>query len=109
MTIKYLQLLKDNPVNYSNGTELKFEIKGISESEIKDLELTWNNSLPFPKILKELLYLAGNFCYVCSYGPNDSQQEMQEWIREHMEDTNRFINRPFYAFDAWGGLNFLFI
>ena len=109
MTIKYLQQLKDNPVAYPNDTEFKFEIKGISEPEIQQLELVWNNNRPFPKVLKELLFLAGNFCYVCDYGPNDSQQEVQEWVREHMEDNNRILNRPFYAFDVYGGDTFLFI
>ncbi|KOP40284.1 hypothetical protein DBB36_14230 [Flavobacterium sp. WLB] len=110
MTIKYLQQLRDNPISYSkNNKELQFKIEGIPESEIQQLELTWNNGNLFPQVLKELLFLAGNFCYVCDYGPNDSQQEMQEWVREHLEDSNRSINRPFYAFDVWGGLNFLFI
>ncbi|GGE98680.1 hypothetical protein [Flavobacterium limi] len=109
MNIKYLQHLKDNPIAYTSDTEIQFKIEGISESEIQQLELTWNNGNLFPQVLKELLFLAGEFCYVCDYGPNDSQQEIQEWIREHMGDNNRSINRPFYAFDVWGGLNFLFI
>lgn len=109
MTIKYLQLLNDNPVKYSHNTTLELKIRGISESEIQQLELVWNNGNLFPKVLKELLFLAGNFCYVCDYGPNDSQQEMQEWVREHMEDNNRSLNRPFYAFDVYGGDTFLFI
>ncbi|MDR6761150.1 hypothetical protein J2Y38_001348 [Flavobacterium sp. 2755] len=81
MNIKYLQHLKDNPVAYPNDTELQFKIKGIPESEIQQLELTWNNGNLFPQALKELLFLAGDFCYVCDYGPNDSQQEIQEWIK----------------------------
>jgi len=110
MTIKYLQQLKDNPIVYSkNNTELQFKIEGIPESEIQQLELVWNNGNVFPKVLKELLFLAGNFFYVCDYGPNDNQQEMQEWVREHMRDNNRSINRPFFAFDIYGGGTFLFI
>lgn len=109
MTIKYLQLLRDNQIPYHDDADFKFKIKGISESEIQQLELTWNNGVSFPKVLKELLFLAGNFCYVCDYGPNDSQQEMQEWVREHMKDNSRSLNRSFYAFDVYGGDTFLFI
>lgn len=109
MDIRYLNQLKDNPVRYPNDTEHRFPIKGIPETEIAQLEQLYNNSNPFPVVLKELLFLAGNFCYVLDYGIYDTQQDLQDGIREFMIINNRSISRPFYVFDVYGGYNFLFI
>ncbi|MBP4136950.1 SMI1/KNR4 family protein [Flavobacterium geliluteum] len=109
MKIEYLAKLQDNP--YENPSDLKnsFIIEGITLNEIQDLEKLYNNGNPFPKVLKELLFLAGNYCYVCDYGIDETQQELQEWVREDMADNGRTISRPFYAFDVYGGDQFLFI
>lgn len=109
MEIQYLTKLKDNP--YENPSDLKNSliIEGISLNEIQQLEQLYNNGNQFPKILKELLFLAGNYCYVCDYGINENQQELQEWVREDMIENGRTISRPFYAFDVYGGSQFLFI
>ena len=109
MNIQYLTKLKDNPIEYSEDTDFRFPIKGISEAEITQLEQTWNNGNPFPKVLKELLYLAGEDCYVFDYGIPENQNEMQEWVREQMTEMNKTITRPFYAIDLYGGDQFLFI
>lgn len=54
MIIEYLKTLRDNPI--ING----YNIEGISETEIQQLEQLYNNGNTFPKVLRELLYLAGN-------------------------------------------------
>ncbi|MDF2515495.1 MAG: hypothetical protein K0R59_791 [Sphingobacterium sp.] len=66
MEIQYLQHLRDNPEAYPNS-KFKFEIRPISTEEIEALEQKYNNSKPFPKALRELLYLAGDSCYVFDY------------------------------------------
>lgn len=109
MNIQYLTKLKDNPIEYSEDTNNSFPIQGISEIEIIQLEQSYNNGNPFPKVLKELLFLAGKYCYVCDYGVNDSQQELQDWVREHIQERNKIINRPFFVFDVYSGFPFLFI
>lgn len=109
MNIQYLTQLRDNPVKYPNDTTHRFPIIGIPETEIAQLEQLYNNGNPFPKILKELLFLAGNRCYVFDYGISETQQEMQEWAREQMQDNNIVENRPFYVFDYYGGYSFRFI
>lgn len=106
MDITHLRQLKDNPIKV--GSSISFINKGISVTEIQQLEETWNNGNPFPKVLREFLFLAGNFCYVCDYGPTESQQDLQEWKRETMEDYNRVINRPFYVYSIYND-NFYFI
>ena len=69
-----------------------------------------NNNKPFPKALRELLFLAGNYCIVLDYGLNDTQQELQEFVRENMQEENRIITRPFYAIDVYNaGDQFLFV
>lgn len=107
MNIQYLNQLRDNPIRFGNSRN--FPIQGISLQEITQLEQNWNNGNPFPKVLKELLFLAGKDCYVFDYGIGETQQGMQEWGREQMEDNNIVENRPFYIFDFYGGYHFSFI
>lgn len=107
MEIQFLNKLKDNPINY--GVLINLEIEGINLNEIELLEQNWNNGNPFPKALKELLFLAGNYCYVCDYGANENQQELQESVRQDLLDNERTISRPFYAIDVYSTYSFLFI
>lgn len=109
MQINYLQKLRDNPYSNPYNTNDLFKVRGISETEIVLLEQTWNSGNPFPKVLKELLFLAGEFCICFSYGPNDTQNDYQLWIRGHMAYMSRVISRPFYALHYYGGIDFLFI
>ncbi|MCR8558958.1 hypothetical protein KXD93_14975 [Mucilaginibacter sp. BJC16-A38] len=78
--------------------------------QIIALEASYNGGRPFPTVLRELLYIAGQNCYVLDYGPNDSQNELQEWVRESLlADNDRQISRPFFAVDMYGGDKFLFV
>ena len=108
MEIQYLKKLRDNPAAYPD--DYRDEIVGITEQEIGQLEQLYNNGNPFPKALEELLFLAGGNCYVLDYGLNETQQELQEFVRENMQEENRVITRPFYAIDVYNaGDQFLFI
>ncbi len=104
MDITYLKQLERTPNKNSWINE------SISLEEIKQLEQIYNNNKPFPKALRELLFLAGNYCIVLDYGLNDTQQELQEFVRENMQEENRIITRPFYAIDVYNaGDQFLFV
>ncbi|TFF33771.1 hypothetical protein [Mucilaginibacter psychrotolerans] len=104
MEIELLQNLKDNP-NLS-----LFENKGISLQEITLLESVYNNGNPFPTALREMLFLAGEFCAVFDFGLEETQQEMQEAARSPMPKYNREILRPFYVVDVYNaGSQFLFV
>lgn len=108
MEIVYLNKLQNNPVKY--GVTKNFPIIPISEQEITQLEQLYNNGNSFPKALKELLFLAGGDCYVLDYGLNETQQELQEFVRENMQEENRVITRSFYAIDVYNaGDQFLFV
>lgn len=102
MNIEFLTELRDNPCAYPNDIDFKGEIEGIPLSEIEQLEQAWNNGIPFPKALRELLFLAGNDCYVLDTGLMESQQQMQEDARLWMtlEGQQRTINRPFYVIEV---------
>ncbi|MGH1385823.1 hypothetical protein [Kordia sp.] len=94
MIIEYLQTLRDNPQIDGLIDE------GIQETEILQLEQLYNSGNPFPKVLKELLYLAGNFCNFLDFSIYDSQQEMQD--EERSELTSLYsvtISRPHYFID----------
>jgi len=97
MEIECLQKLKDNPERYPKDREFRFGIKGISIEEIQDLEKLYNNGNHFPKCLRELLFLSGEYSYTFDYGISDSQKEMQEEVRETLKITERVISRSFYV------------
>jgi hypothetical protein len=104
MEIIYLNKLKNAPPSPDSMTN-----RGISENEIIQLESSFNNGMMFPKALKELLFLAGDYCYVLDYGVAENQQELQDFVREDIEDSNKVITRPFYAIDVYGGYSFIFV
>ena len=110
MNIEYQTKLRDFPSRNPDSPTYKGTIEPIPLDEIQILEQRYNNSNPFPKALRELLFLAGKYCYVLEYGTLDTQDEMQMHVRENMLDSNRVITRPFYAVDIYNeGDQFLFI
>ncbi|SFD94047.1 SMI1/KNR4 family protein [Flavobacterium phragmitis] len=110
MEINFLKYLRDNPSAYPNNDGYKGTIKPISLQEIENLEQLYNNNSSFPKALKELLYLAGNGCYVLETGLFDSQEEMQTEARELLEKYNKNISRPFFAIDMYNsGDQFIYV
>lgn len=91
MISHYLQALKENN-KIGNFTD-----EGLTPSQIIHLEQLYNNSNQFPKILKELLLLAGNYCNCLDYGPYDSMQEMQAEGRSNFKQMrNIVISRPHF-------------
>jgi len=104
MNIEILTNLRDNPERYSN----KLENEGLPIEEIQALEQTWNKGNPFPQALRELLFLAGKYCYVLDYNIHETQQEMQDELRDAMQDSGHSFSRPFYIIDNYGGDQFLF-
>ncbi|MDR6457889.1 hypothetical protein J2786_000982 [Chryseobacterium vietnamense] len=110
MEIELLKYLQSNPAAYPNNQEYEGRIKPISPIEIQQLEVKYNNGQAFPKVLKELLFLAGNYCYVLDYNIFDTQEELQDAARSWLLFYNRNINRNFFVVDAYNaGNQFLFI
>jgi hypothetical protein len=95
--IQYLQKLRDNP------TMGRWQNIPIPISEITQLEALYNSGNPFPKALKELLFLAGGRCIVLDYGATNSQQHLQEWVRQELLENGKVFSRPFYAIDVYDG------
>ncbi len=107
MIVEYLKVLSDNPAGRGNSS---FSNIAIGEEEILELEALYNNSNVFPKALRELLYLAGSYCYVLDYGLNETQKELQEFVRTEMQDEGREMARPFYVIDIYNASDqFLFV
>ena len=110
MEIQYLAKLKDNPSKNPNSVEHPWTIQPITLTEITQLEALYNNGQLFPKALRELLYLAGNYCYVLSMGSCDTQQQMQELVRNQIDIANKEITSPFMVIDIYNESDqFLFI
>ena len=102
MEIKYLQLLRDNPEEYPKNKEgRKHPIRPFSIVEIEQLESAYNSGKKFPLALRELLFLAGNSCYVLEYGYKGNMESVQEIVREDLALANKVISRPFLAIDIY--------
>ena len=103
--LKYLQQYTKKP-----NSKAGLQNVGISIQDITLLESQYNNGSKFPKDLKELLFLAGKFCYILDYNIFETQQELQNTVRDWLSENNLSISRPFFAIDAYSyGESFLFI
>ncbi|WDF75888.1 SMI1/KNR4 family protein [Mucilaginibacter sp. KACC 22773] len=112
MDIKYLTLLNNNRSVTNQGSGFVKTLGPITEAEILSLEAKYNNGHTFPAALRELLSLAGNYCYVLDYGLNDTQEELQQYARRNLTVFGRTfsIERPFYVIDVYGGSDqFVFV
>lgn len=107
MDIKFLEQLKNYPSKYPNDTDYQGTIEPISLQEIETLEQLYNNGNTFPKALRELLFLAGNYCYVLDYGWNETEEEIQNELqisaRKWLLKYNKNISRPFFVIDVYNG------
>ncbi|WP_410220696.1 hypothetical protein [Pedobacter sp.] len=99
MEIKYLKYLRDNSIK--RGLDMERINQPTPIAEIEQLESIYNNGNSFPQELRELLFLAGNSCYVIDMGRNETQQQMQEHVRSRLARNSKSINRPFYAIDVY--------
>ncbi len=94
MEIQYLKKLEQ--YNTRDG----FANRGLSLTQITHLESLYNNSNPFPNVLKELLFLAGKYCAFISYGGADDQEDMQNDARQSLLEVDGVtISRPHYFID----------
>lgn len=97
MIIEYLKELEN--LNSQNLQNI-FPNEPLPVDEILQLEKLYNNGKPFPKVLRELLYLAGNRCSVMSLtrkGPFLYQLA----VREAIANSDHTLSRPFFAFDQF--------
>ena len=92
MTIKYLQELQN--LDYQSlGRTWVNEPK--STTEILSLEQQYNAGRPFPDVLRELLYIAGNGCPLIELRPINLQQQ----IRSELNESGHSISQNFFGFD----------
>lgn len=104
MEILYLQQLRDEGNSISH-----WPMEPISLSEIEHLEQLYNNGNPFPKVLREFLYIAGNYCPVIDMGIENTQEECQERYRKLLLNEGKVLPRPFFGIDIWNGDSFLYM
>lgn len=116
MEIEYLQKLIEYPAGLDAYGNISFENSPSSTEEILELETLYNSGNPFPKALKELLCLAGEYCFCLQYNPVDpdnnipTQTYMQESVRKYeLPITGLNHTRPFYIIDLVYPGNFRFV
>jgi hypothetical protein len=89
MEIQYLKNLEANSrmwPSYSTN-------KPMTLAEIETLEELYNDNTPFPKVLREYLFLAGSYSWMLGgYMPST-----QTYFREQLVIHNMVINRRFFA------------
>lgn len=108
MEIIYLKYMQANP-RVPNEGKLGFPNEPISLSEIEQLEQLYNNGLPFPKALRELLFLAGDYCNVLEYGVYDTRQEIQEDFQDDLVRLNKTLSRPYFVIECHLGAVYSFV
>ncbi|TDQ77460.1 hypothetical protein [Sphingobacterium yanglingense] len=111
MDIKYLVPLKDYPARSPYAVSgSTYEIEPLPIHEIESLEQTYNSGDTFPLALRELLFLAGGYCYALDYGYDGSIESMQQKVRQFMQEWDRELTRPFLVIDVYNILDqFLFV
>ncbi len=102
MDYKYIQGLQ-NVKEFAKG----WPLIGLSEIEIKDLELKFNNGRKFPKSFEEFLLIAGKQCYSLESIDTDFE-ELREEIEEYIEDYDTPLERPYLCFDNYAGQFLIF-
>jgi len=111
MEIKYQTVLNNNPTIKSKHSDYIHKLAPLTINEIVSLEANYNSGNQFPASLRELLFLAGQDCYVLDYGLNDTQEEMQDDARGWLVDYGfGSFTRPFFVIDVHSGSDaFLFV
>ncbi|MGZ3757012.1 MAG: hypothetical protein ACXVAY_19060 [Mucilaginibacter sp.] len=112
MEIVYQIELNNNPSIKNPQTGYIKALVPLSIEEIANLENSYNNGNQFPDSLRELLYLAGNYCYVLDYGLFDKQEQLQDGARNWLTKYGRTLSivRPFFVIDVYNANEqFLFI
>jgi len=71
--------------------------KPMTLGEIQSLEHLYNNDSPFPKAVKELLFLGGKYNWI--FG--SSTEFVQDFIREEMAEDGLAITRRFLVLDRY--------
>lgn len=106
MNIEYLNNLEENS---EIGNR---KIKGVSKSEITNVEQKLN--IAFPKSYKEFLFLTGESCGALPLLESADLKTLssdfyKEVLEEDMKDTDTVIERPFWVFaDSIGDQGFWF-
>jgi hypothetical protein len=100
MEITFLKKLEENP---KIGPKSTVTSRGLSLSEISQLETNFNAGNTFPLVLKELLFLAGDLCPYLEYSIAESHQGFQDDVREVLGYDSLVISRPFMAIDFYDG------
>ncbi len=107
MEIEYLQKYKDNidRINKPN----RAHVRPATMQEIQALEAELNNGTPFPKAIRELLFIGGNYPNLSSVHGIGDMKEYTQMAREHMEEFGKPFTRPILVFDQMDEYLFGFV
>ena len=88
--------MKDHPVLRG------FKNEGMTLEQIIKLEADYNKGKLFPQVLREFLFLAGEYNNV-GYDIFEDLETLQEMARTELKYNNKKIDRPFFVFDQLTG------
>ncbi|NQX86328.1 MAG: SMI1/KNR4 family protein [Flavobacteriaceae bacterium] len=96
MEIQYLTELEAKPKRNAQTSP----VEGYSESEIIQLEQSFNNGNTFPRAYREYLFLAGKFSWILEQG--EELPELMSSFNFYLEPTGIVMTRPFVPFGVTG-------
>lgn len=111
MIIEYLKFIEEEPLKRHDDPSSA--VRGIPLAEIQTLETAYGAGNPLPKVLKELLFLAGEYPWFFDSG---ARAEDQESARYMLANSRLFdgtpivlnITRPWFLITKGPGMEELF-
>ncbi|MCB9262212.1 MAG: hypothetical protein H6607_07540 [Flavobacteriales bacterium] len=110
MNIKYLNIIKDYPTFTYKLAGIQVTCQGLSEAEIRRLEIKYNNGNAFPLVVKEFLYLAGKENYF--FDANGGAEHFHDGVLSEMSRMGLTFNRPILITSNYGvgnGFEFVYL
>jgi len=104
MDIEYLETYFENKNNLRG-----WSAKGMTSLEIENLELEMNNGKPFPKALREFLFIGGRSGQLAINTPYN-YKKLREYFDKEIRKRGETITQPYFVFGSDNdGKSFFFI
>lgn len=107
-----IEILKEYESYKNEGSRATYKHyhkpRGLTAQQITDLENEMNGGKPFPKVLKEFLFIGGEYNGI-SLNSGDDYTAQIKYFNEKMAKNGRSISRPYFIFQSLDGGCFTFI
>ncbi len=108
MEIEYLQNYRDN-IDILNRNKNRSPVEPATMEEIQALEAELNNGTPFPKTIREFLYLGGNLSRLPGTLGIYHIKRFTKLAKEHLKKAGHPFTRPILVFHQLDSEQFVFV